>query len=322
MAKGRPIRRRSRSRLLNWPRAWLSHHLQGALGTLGRLFRRPLPTLMTVSVVGIALALPGGLYVLTRNLNLLGNGWDQTATISVFLHADVDIEAAGELAAELRKRPDLAEVQLIEPDDALAELRGQSGFAEAIDQLDHNPLPVVLALRPSDRVTSPDALELLRDELNAISQADFARVDTEWIRRFQAIVSLVQRGVLLLAGVLSIAVLLVVGNTIRLEIENRRSEIEIMELVGATSAFIRRPFLYMGAWYGLLGGVTAWLLVTFALTLLQGPVSRLASLYKMEFPLSGLGFGAVIALFGASAGLGLLGSWLSVGRHLSACEPR
>jgi len=296
--------------------------MQGALGTLGRLFRRPLPTLMTVSVVGIALALPGGLYVLTRNLNLLGSGWDQTATISLFLRADVDTKAGEELAAELRKRPDLAEVQLIDPDDALAELRGQSGFAEAIDQLDQNPLPVVLALRPTDRITSADGLERLRDELNALPKADFARVDTEWIRRFQAIVSLVQRGVLLLGGVLSIAVLLVVGNTIRLEIENRRSEIEIMELVGATPAFIRRPFLYMGAWYGLLGGVTAWFLVAFALTLLQGPVSRLASLYNTEFSLTGLGFGPAIALFVASAALGLVGSWLSVSRHLSACEPR
>jgi cell division transport system permease protein len=276
---------------------------------------------MTVAVIGIALALPGGLYVLTRNLNLLGSEWQQTATISVFLRAEVGVEEAAELAGDLRRRPDLLQVRLIEPEDALAELRDQSGFAEAIDQLEENPLPVVLALQPGEGLASPEALEGLREELAALPLADFARMDTEWIRRFQAMVTLSQRGVLLLGGVLSIAVLLVVGNTIRLEIENRRREIEIMELVGATSAFIRRPFLYTGAWYGLMGGLTAWLLVSLALALLQGPVSRLASLYNTEFPLSGLGPGAFVTLLAASAALGLLGSWLSVGRHLSACEP-
>lgn len=323
MAKRRPSRhRRARPDILGHPRVWLGHHLQGALATLGRLFRSPLPTLMTVAVIGIAMALPGGLYVLTRNLSLLGGTWEQTATISLFLQAKTTAEQAAELARNLRERHDLAEVRLISPEDALAELHDQSGFAEAIDQLDENPLPVVLALRPTDQVATPEALEHLRDELDSLAEADFARVDAEWIRRFQAIVSLTQRGVLLLGGVLSIAVLLVVGNTIRLEIENRRSEIQIMELVGATPAFIRRPFLYTGAWYGLLGGIVAWFLVSISLALLQGPVSRLAALYDTQFPLNGLGTGALLAMLGTSVALGLFGSWLSVARHLTACEPQ
>jgi cell division transport system permease protein len=295
--------------------------MQGALSTLGQLFRHPLPTLMTVAVIGIALALPSGLYVLTRNLSVLADSWEQTTAVSLFLRTEVDVDQAAELATRLRQRPDLDEVQIIKPDEALAELRSETGFSEAIDQLEVNPLPVVLALQPSVDSAAPGALERLREELANLPQADFARVDTEWIRRFHAIIALAERLALLIGGLLSLAVLLVVGNTIRLEIENRRSEIQVMELVGATAAFIRRPFLYMGAWYGLLGGITAWMLIGLALALLDGPVSRLAALYQSQFPLRGLGGVASLVLLGSSLILGMLGSWLSVGRHLTTCEP-
>jgi cell division transport system permease protein len=277
---------------------------------------------MTVAVIGIALALPGGLYVLTRNLNALSGNWEQTAAISLFLHVETDAEEAAALADRLRDQADVDEVNLITPEDALAELRGYSGFVEAIDQLDENPLPTVLALRPSASASNAQALAQLRGDLGALPEVEFARLDTQWIRRFHAIVNLAQRGVMLLGAVLALGVALVIGNTIRLEIENRRSEIEIMELVGATPAFIRRPFLYTGAWYGLLGGICAWLLVTVALLLLQGPVSRLAALYHTQFTLAGLGPSALLLMLSGAVLLGLLGSWISVGRHLDAAEPR
>jgi len=318
----RSTRKRPRGKFLRLPAAWLSHHIRGAVASLGRMSRTPLPTGMTVAVIAIALALPSGLYVLTRNLTELSEGWGQTAAISLFLKPGTDVAEARVLADELRARPDLQGVTLISPDEALAELGSYGGFSEAIAQLEENPLPTVLALQPAAHVSSPQALDGLRDDLAALPPADFARLDTQWIRRFQAIVSLTERGVLLLGGILALAVLLVVGNTIRLEIENRRSEIEIMGLVGATPAFIRRPFLYAGCWYGLLGGIGAWILVTSALILVQGPVSRLAALYNTEFSLSGLGPSAFLALLCASLCLGLLGSWVSVGRHLSATEPR
>ena len=147
------------------------------------------------------------------------------------------------------------------------------------------------------------------------------RVDTHWLMRFQAILDLAQALVLLLAGLLAVGVLLIVGNTIRLEILNQRGEIEIMELVGATASFIRRPFLYAGAWYGLLGGLSAWFLVTVAVLALQGPVSRLASLYRSEFPLAGLGLTPLLTILGGSMMLGLVGSWIAVNRHLRGVEP-
>lgn len=316
----RPSRRLG-PRLSSLPGVWLGHHVQGALASLGRLQRTPLPTLMTVAVIGIALALPGGLYVFTRNLEQLSGSWEQTATLSLFLSVDIDQGHAEDLARRLREQRDVATVTLIHPDQALDELRAESGFAEAIEQLDENPLPIVLALRPAETIDGAAALEALADRLASLPEADFARLDTQWVRRFQGIVHLAERGVILLALALSGGVLLVIGNTIRLEIENRRSEIEIMELVGATHGFIRRPFLYTGAWYGLLGGLTAWLLIGFALLLLQEPVSRLAELYRTDFAISGLGLGALAMLVGSSVLLGLTGSWISVGRHLRAVDP-
>jgi cell division transport system permease protein len=293
-----------------------------ALGSLGRLQRSPLPTLMTVAVIGIALALPGALYVLTRNLEQLSGAWQQTAGISLFLHVEVSEKRAAELAQRLGQDPEVASVTLIAPDRALEELSIQSGFAEAVGHLEENPLPAVLALTPAPDLTTAAALEALSGRLEALPEADFARLDTQWIRRFQALVHLAQRGVWLFAAVLALGVLLVIGNTIRLEIQHRRSEIEIMELVGATHGFIRRPFLYTGVWYGLLGGITAWGLISLGLWLLEGPVSALAALYEADFSLSGLGLGAGLLMLAGSAALGLLGSWLSVGRHLAAAEPR
>lgn len=314
--------RRGRIRPLRLLAAWLSHHLQGALASLGRLLGNPLPTAMTVAVIAIALALPAGLYVLTRNMNALSKSWDQTTGISLFLTMDTDIGQAQALVAELEAHPDLERVTLITPDDALVELGSNGGFSEAIAQLEANPLPVVLALQPAPDLSAPGPLERLRRELEALPQADFARVDAQWIRRFQAIVGLAQRGAMLLGGTLALAVLLVVGNTIRLEIENRHGEIEIMELVGATPAFIRRPFLYTGCWYGLLGGIGAWLLVALALMLVKEPASHLAALYGAQFSLVGLGPIASLTMLAGSLCLGLLGSWVSVGRHLAATAPR
>ncbi|MEJ2385997.1 MAG: permease-like cell division protein FtsX [Chromatiaceae bacterium] len=302
--------------------AWVTHHLRSLLVSLGQLLRSPLATSMTVAVIGIALALPEGLYVLTRNVKAVSSGWEQTAAVSLFLRPAVTVPQAEKLAGQLRARSDIAHVRLITPDQALKDLRDYSGFAQAVDQLPKNPLPVVLALRPAAGMVSSSGLETLRRQLAGLPEADLVRVDSAWISRFEAIVGLVQRGVLLLAGLLALAVLLVVGNTIRLEIQNRRNEIQVMELVGATSSFIRRPFLYIGAWYGLLGALVAWVLVTVAVALLQGPVSTLAALYRTAFPLSGVGPLELLGMLGSGVLLGLLGSWMSVGRHLATAEPR
>lgn len=295
--------------------------MQCALASLGRIAAKPLPSAMTVAVIGIALALPAGLYLLTVNLAALGGGWERSAAVSVFLRPDVTLEEAGRLAETLRVRPDLEEVSVVTPEAALAQLRAHEGFAEAVEQLEENPLPAVLALRPAAGDHPVPALEGLRAELEGASEVDFVRLDTQWVSRFEALLDLFRQGVLLLGATLALAVLLVVGNTIRLEIENRHEEIAIMGLVGATPAFIRRPFLYSGAWYGLFGAVLAWVLVSLGVGLLQGPVDRLAALYATEMPLSGLGARDLGMLLAAGILLGLAGSWLAVGRHLASSGP-
>lgn len=320
MAKQRARRTRA-PRLLDLPGIWLSQHLQTAVETLGRLRETPLPSAMTVAVIGISLALPAALYVMTENLRAMAGGWDQTAAISLFLRFETDDIHAKRLSQDLETWPEIARVHMITREQALEEFRALGGFEEALEKITKNPLPVLLAIYPTQFYSTPERLETLQSKLLKLPEADFARMDTLWLQRFQAILDLVQSASLLLGGLLGVGVLLIVGNTIRLEILNRRIEIEIMELVGATAAFIRRPFLYAGAWYGLLGGTTAWLLVSLAVLLLQQPVSRLASLYRSEFQLAGLGLTATSITLGASILLGLIGSWIAVNRHLQGAEP-
>lgn len=319
MANKRSVRSRS-PRLVDRPGIWFNHHLQSIIATLGRLMDTPLPTGMTIAVIGISLSLPAALYVITENLRTMAGGWDQSAAVSLFLKLETSDKAAENVAARLRAWPEVSQVHLITRDQALAEFRALGGFEEALEQLKSNPLPVVLAIYPSSFNASPEYVERLRARLLTLPESDFARMDTLWLKRFQAILDLVQSASMLLGGLLGLGVLLIVGNTIRLEILNRRIEIEIMELVGATHAFIRRPFLYTGAWYGLLGGLTAWLLVSIAVLLLQQPVSRLATLYRSEFDLSGLGLSATGVILGGSILLGLIGSWIAVNRHLESVE--
>ncbi|AGA92276.1 cell division protein [Thioflavicoccus mobilis 8321] len=314
-------RRRRTARFHELPKVWLRHQAQNALAALGRLLRTPLPTLMTVAMLGVAIALPGGLFVVTINIKALAVGWEQDAALSAFLKPAVTEADAERLAARLRERTDVAEVGIITRDEALVEFRAYSGLDDVLAGLPENPLPVVLAIASRPTASDAASLERLAAALEALPETDLVRHDADWVHRFQALVELAQRAVTILASVLGFALLLVVGNTIRLEIENRRDEIRIQELVGATNAFIRRPFVYAGIWYGLLGGLVACLLVVAGLLSIQAPVSRVAGLYQAEFPLIGLSLPVLGAMLGGGTLLGYLGSWLAVSWHLRAIKP-
>lgn len=297
------------------------NHLQTLLASLGRLWRAPFASLMTAAVIGIALALPAGLHLLLDNAQRLSANWDGSARVSIFLKDTVSDGQASAFAAKLRGRNEIAETEYISPAAALEEFRDISGFGDALRALDKNPLPAVVVIRPSLAASDPTRIEQLVGELQALAEVDFAQLDMQWVRRLHAIMEIAQRGVLVLASLLALAVLLIVGNTIRLDIFNRRQEIEVIKMVGGTDAFIRRPFLYGGMWYGLLGGLIAWLLVAASWWLLQDPVRGLASLYHSGYGLRMLGLGSSLLLFVLAGLLGWLGSWLAVGRHLRAIEP-
>ena len=302
-------------------RNYFVRHVQVALNSLGRLYRSPLASLMTAAVIGIALALPSGLYLLTGNLQRLSTQWDGNASFSVFLHKTVSLQQTQALQNRLQQWPEIDSLQLITPDQALSEFRELSGFGEALDALDENPLPFVITIKPARTQADAESAALLLDKLRTFPEVELAQLDLQWVKRFNAIVDIVRRSIWVMAALLGLAVLLITGNTIRLEIQNRRDEIEITKLIGATNGFIRRPFLYSGFWYGIMGAVVAGLLVELAFLQLHNPVRQLAGLYQSGFSLQTLSLTESLALLAAGTSLGLLGAWLAVGRHLAGIEP-
>ncbi|MCC6207716.1 MAG: ABC transporter permease, partial [Gammaproteobacteria bacterium] len=269
--------------LLRRCKAYGEHHLQSLLDSLGRLVRNPVAGAMTVAVIGIALALPTGMHVVLKNVQALSSGWENSAQISLFLRKDLREERLRRLTSELKAMPEVAVVTYVSPDEALREFQRISGFGDAVNALQQNPLPGVLIVQPALAASAPAAVEGLLAHLRGHPDVELAQLDMEWIKRLYAMMEIARRGVAVLASVLALAVLLIVGNTIRLAIQSRRDEIEVQKLIGATDAFIRRPFLYSGFWHGVLGAVIAWLLVNISLWALSAPVARLSSLYDRRF---------------------------------------
>jgi len=303
-------------------RSWLVRHLQSFFFSLGLMVRAPSATLLTSAVLGIALALPGGLYLLLDNVTRVTGRWDTGGRISVFLKTAESDAAAEALARDLRGWPEVARVSVISRAEALAEYRSMSGFAEVLDAFeDSNPLPTVLTVEPTAEVQNPSTMKLLVARVSELPQVEMARFDLQWLKRLDAIIEIVLRGIYLLAALLALGVVLIIGNTIRLGIENRREEIEIASLFGASNAFIRRPFLYGGLLYGLFGAVVAWGILALGFALLRPAVARLLALYGSGFELAGLSGTAALALGGCGAALGLLGAWVAVGRHLRRTAP-
>ena len=300
---------------------WLARHAQTLLGSLGRIARYPVATAMTVAVIAVALALPLFLNVLLENTRAVTADWNQAFELSVYLRKTSSLERAQALALQLRGRPDVAQVRLVTADQAFAEFRAQSGFGKALDALDGNPLPNTLVVTPSLAASTPRGTEALKTSIGSLPDVDTVQLDTEWVQRLNAMLDVLRRVVWLTAGLLGLSVVLVVGNTIRLDILNRQAEIEVMKLVGATDGFARRPFLYSGVWYGLGGGICAVVLVAIAVALLARPLQHLASLYGSPFRLQGLRFIETVRILGLSIGLGWLGSWIAATRHIRAVEP-
>ena len=316
-----------KSRRPHWPgdlgrqtAAWFRQHIQALIYSAGQMYRNPLGSLLTTAVIGISLALPAAFYVILVNSERVAAGWRGTASITLFLKLEVPAERARDLARSLRNRPQIADVRYISADEALAEFRRASGFGDAIDQLQVNPLPGVLLVQPGAEGVGGSADTLLA-ELRGLPETDTAQFDRQWVQRLLALLNILQRAVWILAGLLALAVLLIIGNTIRLSIYNRRTEIEINMLFGATAAFIQRPFLYSGFMHGMLGALLAWMLVSAAVYLLQTPVAELANLYASDFVLAGLDRVEMRKLLGVGGLLGLSGSWLAVQRHLRDITP-
>jgi len=284
-----------------------------------RLRAAPLAALLTVAVIGVTLALPGGLYLAVDNVQRLARGLQANGQLSLFLKQEVTDDDAGKLADKIRRLAGVKHANVITRAQALAEFKRHSGFGEALALLDRNPLPAVVVVEP--KRLEPQALAQLATELGRDPRVEIVSLDLDWVRRLHAILEFAERAVAILAGLLGAAVLIIVGNTVRLAVLSRREEIEVTKLVGGTDAFIRRPFLYGGLAQGLFGGFAALLFVGVALAVLAGPAQELARLYGGRLQISGLA-GLALGLPLAGAALGWLGSRLAVGRHLRRIEPK
>jgi cell division transport system permease protein len=300
---------------------WLMRHVGTAIGALGRLSRQPFASLMTILVIAVTLALPAAMHLVIKNAQSISANWDNALDFSVYLNKDVSLEDAQRLVGIVAQRADVESVTLISADEALAEFRQQSGFGDALDHLSTNPLPHTLVVRPASSNTEV-SMGLLNEELGNLPEADFVQVDTEWVRRFHAILDILERAIMIGAALLGAAIIVIIGNTIRLDIQNRREEIEVTKLIGASNAFVRRPFLYSGLWYGLGGGLLALALVRYGLYAIEEPVGRLAGLYNSTFSALSLDFRESLIILLTGIGLGLIGSWIAATRHMRRIEPR
>jgi len=301
--------------------AYFSRHAQMLVGSLGRIVHQPFAALMTMGVIAVALALPLFLSLLLQNARSATGNWNEAYDLSVYMDKKAGAARVQALAKLLRQRGDVATVGIITAEQALAEFRSNSGFGTALDALADNPLPDTLVVTPTLASSTPQGTESLKSAIAGMSDVQTVQIDTEWVKRLHAMLDLLRRVVLLTGGLLGIGIVLIVSNTIRLDILNRRAEIEVMKLVGASDGFTRRPFLYTGIWYGLGGGLLALMLVAIASTVLARPVAHLAFLYGSGFSLEGLKMSTAGAVLGLSVGLSWIGSWLAATRHIRAIEP-
>ena len=302
-------------------RAYFAHHLRVFLASLGRLYVQPIATLMTAAVLAIALALPTGLYIALANTSQISSGWDGSTQISLFLHTQVSQREAQTLMSRLEKHKNIKRVEMIDKEQGLQQFKEISGFGDAIKFLDKNPLPIVLVVQPKILSNQPDKTGQLVRDLGKNKLVELAQLDVQWVKRLYAFIEIANRAIWVISAMLALAVLLIIGNTIRLDIQNRREEIEVSKLIGASDAFIRRPFLYTGLWYGIIGAALAWVITQLSLLMMEQPIHKLATLYQSDFRLSGLSFEHSLTLLGISCVLGLIGSWIAVSRHLKEIEP-
>jgi len=301
---------------------YLAQHIWAALSTLGQLCRAPLSSFLTSAVIAIALALPSGLLIWLQSAKQLSGHWENSNQMSVFLLRNSSERQARELAKQIQSWPEIQRVDYVSKQQGLEQFKRLSGLESALKTLDSNPLPDVLSVIPRADLLDAQQLTHLKTSIEKRPHVDFVQLDMGWLQKLQALLKLGERALLFLASVLAISILLIIGNTLRLNIYNRRKEILVSKLIGATVGFIRRPFIYIGMWYGLAGASLAWLILQLMLVIMAGPVHDIAGLYNSTFQLRDLGWLESGVLFLSSIIISICGSWLATARHLRRIEPR
>ncbi|HAA44554.1 MAG: ABC transporter permease [Halomonas sp. 54_146] len=312
--------RSQQTRFVSRLRAWGRHHRSMAWDSFQRLVRYPIGNLLTMLAIAIALVLPAALWLTLDSARLLDAELDESATLTVYLELAADEAQALRIEEAVNAEQSVLETQLISAEQGMADFQQALGLDDALAGLENNPLPISIVVRPAN--VDPAAMQQLANTLEAFSGVDEVRVDLAWVERLRNLAELGRRVALALGVLFGLGVLLVVGNTIRLSVESRRREIEVVMLIGATHAFVRRPFLYSGAWYGLGGGLLALGLLGVGNHWLSLPVAALAASYGASFSMPQLDVTGSTILLSCSTLLGWLGAWMAVTRHLSSMRPR
>ncbi len=300
----------------------LYHHIQQFKKTIADIWSTPLTSLMTIGVIGVSLALPAVLMIILKNAENVTAQWQSGTQITLYLQKETQSSDIDALTARIQGNADVEAVRYISPEQGMKDFKTLSGFSEAEAYLSENPLPPVLEVTPKKTLTTPQQIETLMQTLKQETQVQQAKLDIQWVTRLNAIISLASQLVHVFAGFLVIGLMLTVANTLRLYIFNRRAEIEVLKLVGATDGFIQRPFLYLGFWYGAVGGLVAWWLSEVMLLLCERGVTYLATLYESNFRLIGLGSADIGLLMMLGISLSMGAAWFSVHKHLREIEPQ
>ena len=299
---------------------FFTQHLSAAIGALGEFQRRLTGNLITTTVIGIALALPAIFILALDNLAEISQDWDGTPSANLYLERTLSEPEQAALQTQIDALPGITGSVIIGAEQGKTVFAERTGMAEMLDLLEENPFPAVIQATPVSTL-APDEVSELVNQIATLPGVEDVRLDQAWLQRLQTIVELASRATGLIGALLAIAVVLVVGNTIRLDIENRRSEIEIMKLIGGTDAFVRRPFVYTGFWHGLIGGMLAWILSAIVITVIARPANRLAGLYDSGFALSGPWLADGLTIVATGVLLSLAGAWVAVTQHLRRIEP-
>ncbi|MDH4150333.1 MAG: permease-like cell division protein FtsX [Betaproteobacteria bacterium] len=299
-------------------RRWLAAHWRAFSATLARFAGAPLTSLLNVTVIGTALALPLGFYLVLSNLQGLARDYSPQPQVSIFLNIDAQEADVREITQRLKSQPGIAGFRFVPRDQALKSLQSRTGLGDVIAGLGQNPLPDAFVVDAGRKAT---ALESLRAEFARWPKVAEVHVDSDWARRLDSLLALGRYAVLMLASALALALVAITFNTIRLQILTQRDEIEVAKLIGATDGYIQRPFLYLGSLIGCTGGAVAWLMVWGALWVFNGQLRPLAELYGIPLTLAHLNGSDSMATLLFAGGLGWFGAWLSVRRHLHHYNP-
>ena len=315
------LRKRTGRRIIDKFHAYLLNHAHGLFSSLGRLSRNPFTSAMTILVLAVAISLAGCFYIVVANIQQLTGNLQASNQMSLFLKEHITESAGQKLANQLAQNPNIETVKFITKTQAMEEFKANSGFGDALKALDNNPLPNVIQVLPKNVLDNRDALDVLIAEFKQLLEVDFVQVDMQWVERLQAIMLIASRGVTVVGVLLGFAVTFITGNTIRLELHNRQDEVFISKLVGATHAFIQRPFLYTGFWLGFIAGFAAWLIITIMLLILENPVEKLSTLYNNSFELLFLSFSEFILMLMIASLLAVVGSWAVLHYQISRIRP-